>query len=439
MKKGFFALLFSFVLGCVFVFMYLMDNPVSFGMRNFGFFSRVYRLPDLRMSGFLILVILGLIANLFAMISNASSIAMGAAVFFGVSIAADPNHYPFALVQFLLCTLAAARMSVNRKEELGDLADQIDTKKRTEASRAVRYSDSADAAARRNAVGTTAVPASGSSSNAYQSRSIEEVQRALEGRTYTRSRTETYRPQSVEEVQRQLEGHGSSRRRSGIKAGVVCLIVIVAVIMGILLPVVLRSARNRSATQETAGSWKTDLQDLNVLITGSKGETKENGGDGGVKSDVQGTGGGNVSKDSSQGTSGDNGQNDVQGTGGDDVSKGSTQAADPADLTGTWTTKQRSGTYMTAAIEEDSIVINWVTQDGQESLYWKGSFKPVGDSEQSDTWLSMLNISSLMDAPFASRESSKFFYYRKEDDSITFSAEISGLKMKVTLYRDSDL
>lgn len=50
------------------------------------------------------------------------------------------------------------------------------------------------------------------------------------------------------------------------------------------------------------------------------------------------------------------------------------------DLTGTWTSENNDGSYQEAVITENSIEINWVTDDGAtKSVYWVGTYTAPTD------------------------------------------------------------
>lgn len=50
------------------------------------------------------------------------------------------------------------------------------------------------------------------------------------------------------------------------------------------------------------------------------------------------------------------------------------EAKEPTDLTGVWASENKDGSYQEATITDDSIEINWISDDGAtKSIYWSGT------------------------------------------------------------------
>ncbi len=115
MKKGVFSMIVAFVLGLTYLIFAYMEYPFAVVTKQFWFLSHSVNLPYLRIPGFLLIVTLAVLVNLFALISSSGSVAMGAGVLYAVAIGLAPECYPYVLVEFLLCVIAAARAERNHE------------------------------------------------------------------------------------------------------------------------------------------------------------------------------------------------------------------------------------------------------------------------------------------------------------------------------------
>lgn len=113
MKKGFIPLLLSFVIGAFALYNLLRGrfHFVYLPMRV-ELFGSMLEMPRLTMPPNVIMITLGVAVNLFAMIFVMPSLAVGAAVFYGMSIGLAPESYPYVILELALCLFAAMRMKV---------------------------------------------------------------------------------------------------------------------------------------------------------------------------------------------------------------------------------------------------------------------------------------------------------------------------------------
>ena len=112
MKKGTFSLIISLLVGLGYVLYCFSSHHYPFITEPFRIFQFTVTLP----------------------------LAAGAAVFYGVSAGFRPDSYPYVIVPFLLCILAAARMRHGTERgQSGEYAQG----KAADPKTAVHYSDSA--------------------------------------------------------------------------------------------------------------------------------------------------------------------------------------------------------------------------------------------------------------------------------------------------------
>lgn len=115
------------------------------------------------------------------------------------------------------------------------------------------------------------------------------------------------------------------------------------------------------------------------------------------------------------------------------TSKESTQ--EKPDLTGTWkqAAPEDPDNYQEAAIQGDTITINWVTDGGKtKSLYWSGSFQaPEKAGEHS--WESKNDKSQTDGALLASSDDTKKFTYK--DNKLSYEASAMGTTTTIELEK----
>lgn len=118
--------------------------------------------------------------------------------------------------------------------------------------------------------------------------------------------------------------------------------------------------------------------------------------------------------------------------GGESPSAPVTTEAAP-DLTGTWKQIEADTDYQEATIDDETITINWVSdEDKSKSLYWTGSFE-APDSPGAFTWESKGDMEAMESAWLASTSESKTFSY--ENDLITYEVSAMGTTATMQLEK----
>ena len=110
MKRGMLPLVISVCIGAVYLVSYFSGFRFVYTGTEAKIFGFEYWIPDLPVASYIAMVIIGLFFNLCAIIVNMPSLAIGAAVFYGVAIGLSPTSYPFTIIEMLLCLFAAIRM-----------------------------------------------------------------------------------------------------------------------------------------------------------------------------------------------------------------------------------------------------------------------------------------------------------------------------------------
>lgn len=112
-------------------------------------------------------------------------------------------------------------------------------------------------------------------------------------------------------------------------------------------------------------------------------------------------------------------------------------APEPApNLTGTWTQVGAGESYQQATISGETIVINWIGEDGSASLYWAGTFTAPETAEEPYTWTSANDTAQTGGALLASSDESKDFAY--QDGKISYEVSAMGVTTTVELEKTSD-
>lgn len=115
------------------------------------------------------------------------------------------------------------------------------------------------------------------------------------------------------------------------------------------------------------------------------------------------------------------------------VGCGSSQPEEPADLTGTWKSQEKGGSYQEATITEDAITINWVSDGGKtKSLYWAGTYTAPTESGDYE-WTSENDISKTQSALLASSDETKDFAYK--DGKISYEVSAMGTTTTMELEK----
>lgn len=94
----------------------------------------------------------------------------------------------------------------------------------------------------------------------------------------------------------------------------------------------------------------------------------------------------------------------------------------PTDLTGTWVSEEKDGSYQEATITDEYMEINWISPDST-SLYWAGSYTAPSDAVDEYSWISQNDKDKTDSALLASTSDTKEFAYK--DGVITY--EVSAL------------
>lgn len=93
------------------------------------------------------------------------------------------------------------------------------------------------------------------------------------------------------------------------------------------------------------------------------------------------------------------------------------------DLCGTWKSPNNEGSYQEAVITENTIEINWVTDNGNtKAIYWIGSYTAPTEATDTYEWTSVRDKEKTDTAIMASTDDTKVFSYSNGKLSYTVSA-----------------
>lgn len=107
-----------------------------------------------------------------------------------------------------------------------------------------------------------------------------------------------------------------------------------------------------------------------------------------------------------------------------------TEIKEPTDLTGTWRSEDNDGSYQEAIITDNSIEINWITDNGKtKSLYWAGTYTAPTEFVEKYSWVSENDKDKTDSALLASTDDTKEFTY--ENNIISY--EVSAMGTTTTL------
>lgn len=110
---------------------------------------------------------------------------------------------------------------------------------------------------------------------------------------------------------------------------------------------------------------------------------------------------------------------------------------EPVDLTGTWRSENNDGSYHEAVISEDTIEINWITDDGDtKSLYWVGTYEAPTEATEEYKWTSEKDIEKTSGSLFASGDDTKEFTY--ENGILSYSSSMMGVTTTMKLEQVND-
>ncbi len=105
------------------------------------------------------------------------------------------------------------------------------------------------------------------------------------------------------------------------------------------------------------------------------------------------------------------------------------------DLTGTWKSDGSGDSYQEATITDDTITINWVSDEGKTtSLYWVGTYTKPDAPTDEHSWTSKGDTEQMSTSLMASQDASKDFTYK--DGKISYSASALGTTTTVELTKE---
>lgn len=111
-------------------------------------------------------------------------------------------------------------------------------------------------------------------------------------------------------------------------------------------------------------------------------------------------------------------------------------AKTPIVLTGTWTSENTDGSYQEAIITNDSIEINWVSDNGAtKSIYWSGTYIAPTEFTEEYSWISDRNKEKTDSSLLASTDDTKEFIYK--DGKINYEVTLMGTTSTFELSQTS--
>lgn len=112
------------------------------------------------------------------------------------------------------------------------------------------------------------------------------------------------------------------------------------------------------------------------------------------------------------------------------------EAKEPTDLTGVWASENKDGSYQEATITDDSIEINWISDDGAtKSIYWSGTYTAPTEFVEEYSWTSDRNKEKTDSALLASTDDTKEFTYK--NGKISYEVSAMGTTSTVELTQTS--
>lgn len=108
----------------------------------------------------------------------------------------------------------------------------------------------------------------------------------------------------------------------------------------------------------------------------------------------------------------------------------------PVDLAGTWKSEDNDGSWMEAVIADDTITVNWVSDNGDTtSIYWVGTYTAPTEYSADYTWTSDRNKERTDNAMLASTDDTKDFSYSDADKELSYQVSMAGTTTKVKLTK----
>ena len=100
---------------------------------------------------------------------------------------------------------------------------------------------------------------------------------------------------------------------------------------------------------------------------------------------------------------------------------------EPVDLTGTWKSEDNDGSWMEATINDNTISIDWVSDNGDtKSIYWVGSYTAPTEYSDEYTWTSTNDKEQTASALLASPDDTKDFTYSDSDKELSYQVSMMG-------------
>ena len=118
-------------------------------------------------------------------------------------------------------------------------------------------------------------------------------------------------------------------------------------------------------------------------------------------------------------------------------SSGSVAPSEPLSLAGNWEEADKSETYQAGFIDDSTIEIYWIMDDGTYALYWSGSYSKPDTAENNYTWESQNDKSRTDSALLASSDDMKQFTY--SNGELSYEVSAMGMTRTVVLVQtDTD-
>ncbi len=109
----------------------------------------------------------------------------------------------------------------------------------------------------------------------------------------------------------------------------------------------------------------------------------------------------------------------------------------PVDLSGKWKSEDNDGSWMEAEITEDTISINWISDNGDTtSIYWVGTYDTPTEYTEEYSWTSTRDQDATSGAMFASTDDTKEFTYSDKDQQLIYEMSALGTTTKMKLTRE---
>lgn len=111
--------------------------------------------------------------------------------------------------------------------------------------------------------------------------------------------------------------------------------------------------------------------------------------------------------------------------------------SEPLNLIGNWEEADKSGTYQAGFINDTTIEIYWIMDDGTHALYWSGTYIKPDTAETTYTWESQNDKSRTDMALLASSDDTKQFKY--SNGELAYEVSAMGMTRTAVLVKsDTD-